>query len=167
MSIQGNINQGLSIASLLISQTPGYKQAAENRKITQKTKVLEEARDRIQDSNSYALGEDKKAEAEKISSEIHELRKQAFEVNPSRKNYDRLQQSTASQWLRSEISGMREAERLEAAAQATMRKKADLELAGQLESRRETRARAMGQPSFRSDFELGGKASGSSSNEKE
>lgn len=79
MSIQSNINQMISLASILSSQTEGYKTKQEAKRLGKKERALTEARDI---AAKEGTGRGTKM-AEQYQEQIQEVKKAQFENAPS------------------------------------------------------------------------------------
>lgn len=86
MSIQGNINQGLSLAALLTTQSPSYKASAELRKLTKKEEAIEKQ------TKAIAFNEDLGPE-EAIAfhgSKMADVYEEKFNLKPTEENLEKL-----------------------------------------------------------------------------
>lgn len=87
MSIQANINQGISLASFLMHQNPKlqeiHHQNIVSRDLEKQVKVLEKQRETVGKSRSKVSTEVKREVADKLA----DVRKQQFEINPTEQTY--------------------------------------------------------------------------------
>jgi hypothetical protein len=90
MSIQGNVNQIISLTALLATQTPGYKAAAEKRvemnKIKQEEKVL---------GQREAVAQEKGGSTYNIKQERADLAYRKYKTSPSVKTADAVIEAEA------------------------------------------------------------------------
>ena len=88
MSIQATLNQGLSIAALLATQSPAYKAKQEERLASDKLARKESAlRQQIESISNIA-------EKESVGKELSEVKKQQFELKPSSESYKAYKETT-------------------------------------------------------------------------
>lgn len=108
MSIQSNINQGLSVASLLVSQTPVYRETAEKRmqakeKEKLKKNIIEEAEFEqslkkqmakiTEESNETSADLGIEEAIEVYSAGELELAQRKFDRNPTKEGYEEIQRA--------------------------------------------------------------------------
>lgn len=99
MSIQSSMNQALSIASLLYSQSPSGKAFAEEQRLAKKEKALAEHGKKLAEKPGTT-----KEEIKQNLESIQQVAAQKFEVNPTEKNLsgrEQLKKLTASDYFRS------------------------------------------------------------------
>lgn len=79
MSIQANINQGLSLASLLIAQNPTVQAKAKQRELVSNLSARRQSFEKMRDVSAMKSGE----LAEKYQTSLAETSKELFEADPS------------------------------------------------------------------------------------
>lgn len=108
MSIQGTINQGLSLTGLLITQTPSYKNAAEAHKLDVQAKKIEKQAEMVANPKYHSFGLDKNAEVGELNKKAIELNKEAFSRAPTQKRFDTYATNVAFSARGKQFSQMRE-----------------------------------------------------------
>jgi hypothetical protein len=145
MSIQSNINQGLSLTGLLITQTAGYKSAAKAHELDVKVKKTEKQIKIVEDDRYNVLGFNKTAEAENLREKSIELQKEAFDTAPTKGRHDAYAHKLGS---KNRHDQQNKIEDLYAANAKAMRERADAAARSAQEARLETRKRILtGTPS--------------------
>lgn len=108
MSIQSNINQGLSLTGLLITQTAGYKNAAEAHKLDVKAKKVDKQIDIVASPRYNSLGVNKVEELKNLNKKAIELNKEAFETAPSKKRFETYSRMSGARAISDRMAKMRE-----------------------------------------------------------
>lgn len=93
MSIQGNINQGLSLAALLATQSPSYKEASEKRTKLRNLAKREEAVEK--QTQAIASNEDLGTEEaiEFHGARMADIYDEKFEIDPSEETLSKLREA--------------------------------------------------------------------------
>lgn len=99
MSIQSNINQGLSIASLLISQNPQVQAAAKKRTDIRNLSQQEESINKAIESTGSDI-----AAKEPYGEALSDIKKKQFELSPSEETFKAYKETTPSRVLTVEAS---------------------------------------------------------------
>lgn len=89
MNIQASVNQGISLATLLATQSPGLKamgeKASKLNELSKKEQAITEARDIASGKNKEGTLSPKEAEA--YQEELQSIKKQQFELDPTAESY--------------------------------------------------------------------------------